>query len=774
MGHVQLRQAAKGGISLLIHRMYANFGRLDRQTLELGSGLNIIEAPNESGKSTWCAFLTAMLYGVNSRERDRNGFIAEKNRCIPWNGSAVQGRLDCHCGGQELTLLRGTRRSGAPMGAFRALYADTGDEVPGLTGEHCGEQLLGVSREVFERSAMIRQAGLPIQQDAELERRIAALITSGEEDTSYSEAAQQLRRQLNRRQHNKTGQIPALEEQLSDLKSRQAEADRLNQQVAALRSKERQLKEQEQALCGQLAQYARREAAQRQAALERCRGEAQAAAQRAEALKSSLTAEQIPENETIGRLRGAIVNLETVRKSVSQAREERDEAAKALLRAEAAAQEGPFAGLTAERAQAEAAAPPSVTPPLFPALAVLLLAVGLGAAAGCLLFRFGNPHSGWKALLPWTAFAGFFGIGLLLFRLMRRKAKAAAQTAALIKRFGTADPQAIQAQAAQYCAALQARDAAQRAADLKAASADALSRTLTSNEQGILLEVRRFAPTAFDIPTADLLLRRCAARRKELAEAERASQEAALHCRLLEQQAPPAAAPEAAEAGDTLPVPQDREPLDQSLAQVRTELEQVRAQAERLSGQLALLGDPLELAAREEQLTSQLQQVRQEYDALLRASRALDRANTALQSRFSPALGKRTAEIFAQLTGGRYKSVVLDRSFHFSAEPAGDPTYRDIQLLSAGASDQLYLAARLAICELVLPQERGIPLILDDALASFDQARTEAALSWLRKEAAARQILLFTCHEREARFFAGDPEVRVQRLGCTVSAISEC
>ena len=35
-----------------------------------------------------------------------------------------------------------------------------------------------------------------------------------------------------------------------------------------------------------------------------------------------------------------------------------------------------------------------------------------------------------------------------------------------------------------------------------------------SNEQGILLEVRRFAPAAFDISAADQLLRGCAARRK--------------------------------------------------------------------------------------------------------------------------------------------------------------------------------------------------------------------------------------------------------------------
>ena len=56
---------------MLIQRMSAVFGRLRNETLQLQDGLNIIEAPNETGKSTWCAFLTAMLYGINSRERDK-------------------------------------------------------------------------------------------------------------------------------------------------------------------------------------------------------------------------------------------------------------------------------------------------------------------------------------------------------------------------------------------------------------------------------------------------------------------------------------------------------------------------------------------------------------------------------------------------------------------------------------------------------------------------------------------------------------------------------
>ena len=142
--------------------MTATFGKLQGQTLELRDGLNIIEAPNETGKSTWCAFLTAMLYGINSRERDRAGFIAEKNRYAPWAGTAMSGRLDCLSDGRELTITRTTRRQAAPLGEFQAVYAGTGDAVPGLTGQNCGEALLGVGREVFERSAFIRQSGLTV------------------------------------------------------------------------------------------------------------------------------------------------------------------------------------------------------------------------------------------------------------------------------------------------------------------------------------------------------------------------------------------------------------------------------------------------------------------------------------------------------------------------------------------------------------------------------------------------------------------------------------
>ena len=143
---------------------------------------------------------------------------------------------------------------------------------------------------------------------------------------------------------------------------------------------------------------------------------------------------------------------------------------------------------------------------------------------------------------------------------------------------------------------------------------------------------------------------------------------------------------------------------------------------------------------------------------------ALSQANTQLQGRFSPALGRRAAQIFGQLTGGAYGGVVLDRALHVSAEPAGSGVPRDVDLLSAGAADQLYLAVRLAVCGLVLPPENAAPIVLDDALSNFDDARCAAALDYLREAAQRRQILLLTCHSREAYHFKDNPRVSIQVL----------
>ena len=730
-----------------IHRMSAVFGRLQNQTLELKDGLNIIEAPNETGKSTWCAFLLSMFYGINSREREKAGFIPDKTRYAPWAGTAMSGRLDCRAGGQELTLTRTTRRQTAPMGEFKAVYAGTGDSVPNLTGTECGEELLGVSKEVFERSAFIRQSGLAISQDAGLERRIASLITTGEEGTSYSEAADTLKKQLNRRRHNKTGQIPVLESELRETQQQLAETDRCatllteaGQQADFYAAREAALKEE-------LAQHDRWEAAQQRKALATAEAEAAQAEQTAASLRQQLETDRIPENETIGRLRGALVNLETTRRNLEKARGEKDEVAKALLRAEAALNESPFVGQSPESARKAADTIPVIRPKLW---WVPLLA--FSAALGIAYFATqGDFRTGALA-------AGIAGLLGLLFMGLRESSDKKKRSAYLTS-FGAASAEELNALLETYCNRYETREAVQVELDHRSTEADTLYNMYSSNQQGILLEIRRFAPSAFDTSTADALLRECAVRRKAVTEAESTAQKARMRYEVLSQNAPADSADEPA-----FPPERSRGAVTAELAQVQANLSAARSAADRLSGQLNAMGDPVVLSSAAERMQEELAGLEGEYASIRMAMEALESANTTLQNRFSPELGRRAAEIFAELTEGKYSGVVLDRSFHLSAEPAGDTLYRDAALLSAGTADQLYLATRLAICDLVLPEDKQVPIILDDALANFDDERAAAALRWLKEEAKHRQILLFTCHSREGNFFAEDSEVFVQRL----------
>ena len=75
-------------------------------------------------------------------------------------------------------------------------------------------------------------------------------------------------------------------------------------------------------------------------------------------------------------------------------------------------------------------------------------------------------------------------------------------------------------------------------------------------------------------------------------------------------------------------------------------------------------------------------------------------------------------------------------------------------LLSQGAADQLYLAVRLAISDMVPPAENAVPIVLDDALVNFDDGRMAAALDYLVELSKTRQILLMTCQSREAAYLA--------------------
>ena len=745
-------------------RLTASFGQLDKAVLELKDGLNILQAPNEGGKSTWAAFLRVMLYGLDTRARDRKGVIADKNRFRPWSGAPMEGVLECRTGGRPMVLRRFTRGQ-TLMGAFSAQWADTGLPVEGMTGDNAGELLTGVGRDAFERSAFLRQSGLAVDQAPELERRIAALVSSGEEDVSWSQTDARLREWLRRRKYNSSGRIPRAEEELAQVEATLVRMEQATGRIAAAQAQREELLrrraelEREQDLQARLAQQA----------LDRQYGQAKAALDRAEEEERKLRAElarfgPIPGRERLRQAQEELAGLKAAEERLRQAEAACQSARAEAREADQAGQDPLFPGLTAQealeqaeqvRGQAEAAQRGSESRRTR-GLA-LMLASGLGAlAAGALIFlltRQAIPAAGAALLL-------FLALAVLSLVTSRKAAALSRQAQALLARYEAQRPEDITRRAADYQrlrqqAELALREPGRAEEELARCRADRDAR-----QEALFRFVHAFAPEVTNLMGVSAALSRALSLEDKQAEAVRRCQAAREQAEFLRRQG----GRESAALDDLAPPVRSRAETAAQLAAAVQELSRVEQELAMAQGEQRTLGDPAALQARRDRLQEELEQLRQDYQALETAIDALRAANEQLQDRFSPALNRRAGELLSALTGGRYDRVTLDRAFQATAEEAGELVPRPVPALSQGTADQLYLAVRLAICQLVLPGEDPCPLVLDDALTNFDDDRMTLALDLLRKLGEERQILLFTCHGREAACCAGLPGVSVQTL----------
>ncbi len=741
---------------MILHSLTATFGCLNNAALELKEGLNIIQAPNESGKSTWLAFLRTMLYGLPTRER---GALADKNRYAPWNGAAMKGRIELSAEGKELVLIRDTSQSGTPMGHFSATYCGTSNPIDGMTGQNAGELLTGVPRTVFERSAFIRQSGLAIDQDSELEKRIVSLISSGEETTSYSETKKRLRNALNQRRHNKTGTLPRTEAELSDLQGKLDHLHTVQQEKANDRMALHDVEASLAKISEKLNLHAKMDVIEAKRELLSTENALQEAEDAVASAKADIESANIPAAEQLMRIKFNAANLLTTQVSMNHVQSQAEDAKKQTAAAQVAVDETVFAPAdpeaAAEKVRTEMESYQSLMQHAAPSTPVicLLTALTVGILAGAAyLFHQSYFLCAGAALVP---------VILTMLRASSRK-RAQKDAAALLVPYGVSAPEEIEPLLIHYNNVYNALMTQKECEAQINASWRNFYQTYKKLSEEILDETSSFCPNIQNIHEVSPLLESGLRKWKQLQNLSNRAAQLRERCDVLKTQLSGACPLTEAELHLMRPA-ESRETLQRQYEAAAAQQQELRSRIDHASGEMSAIGDRTELNARLETLNASRDAAQDEYDAIVLAMDALDEANNELQNRFSPALGKRAGEIFSALTNNQYRHVLLNQDLHACAE-GDDAIPRDAGFLSQGASDQLYLAVRLAICEKVLPKEKCVPLILDDTLTNFDETRMAAALNWLKEEAKTRQILLFTCQGREAVYLQNEENVHIISL----------
>jgi len=171
---------------------------------------------------------------------------------------------------------------------------------------------------------------------------------------------------------------------------------------------------------------------------------------------------------------------------------------------------------------------------------------------------------------------------------------------------------------------------------------------------------------------------------------------------------------------------------------------------EKLNWELALLenDEPVRISRKQKynELLSDLKKEEKEIQAIDVTKQVIDDLSKDINSNFGMGLRQiisRYCEIF---TNKKYTKVLLDNDFNLKVMDQG--RYVDIEKLSVGTIEQIYLAVRFAVTELFEDRDK-MPIILDDSFAFYDNKRLIATLRSLSKM-TDRQIIIFTCHNREA------------------------
>ena len=704
-----------------IYSMTATFGKLEHETLTLTPGLNIIHAPNEWGKSTWCAFLVAMLYGIETRVHTTKTALADKERYAPWSGSPMSGRMDLHWNGRDITIERSSKGRSI-FGIFRAYETQTGLEVPELRADNCGQLLLGVEKSVFIRSGFLRLTDLPVTQDETLRRRLNALVTTGDESDTADALAQKLRDLKNRCRANRaSGLLPQAEAQRNLLESKLAELKELQEQCEKIVRRQQELENYQQQLRNhQIAlEYEKNRTFSRK--LEEAETHEAQALALLDAAKTRCAS--LPEADTadgmllqLDQLQSAMHALQMdaqllpeypqapVLPAVFQGREDSHMEQQAALDAAAYAQ----ATVQMQRKH------------------FLILGLILALLSPALLLI---PH--WAGMLG-AGIGALAGIILILIHAAAHR-RAADTARALAEKYSPLEPgtwvqgaDAAAAQQTQYRAALAAYEQeraamAQRAQVLKEENA-----RLTAGQP--LAQCRQHYLDVRDSWQALSEARKEHYRAAQLVQALRSSHK----------EVSPAPFPD--------PLTHTEAETARLLSDCTWEQRQLHERLGRCRGRMEALGSGDALAAQLEAILRRIASLEDNYAALEIAQQTLARAATELQRRFAPQISQRAQDIFGKLTDGRYTRLTLADDLTLHAGARDEDTLHSALWRSDGTMDQLYLALRLAVSEALTPEA---PLILDDALVRFDDQRLAEAVDLLLEASENKQVILFSCQTRE-------------------------
>lgn len=230
-----------------------SFGKLKNVQFNFADGVNVLQQENGFGKSTLCAFIRAMLYGLNYGYKLVDGVRTnDVTRYMPWDSvQKFGGSMQISHEGKQYRIERffgNTQRAES----LQVVDLSTGRQVDVTS---VGEHFLGLMVESYDRCTYLPQEQVEISSNENFDAKLANFVQDSAE--SYDDIQAKLRayKKQFKFERGVGGEIPTLEREIFQLQRQlqQAENDAQSRTRMATELKHaektlQQLEQEQQAL----------------------------------------------------------------------------------------------------------------------------------------------------------------------------------------------------------------------------------------------------------------------------------------------------------------------------------------------------------------------------------------------------------------------------------------------------------------------------------------------------------------------------------------------
>ena len=739
----------------------ASFGGIKNLDLNLDSRFNIVYGDNENGKTTIMNFIKMMFYGS-----ERSGNVLNKNirkKYTPWDGSSMAGSIDFYNNGR---LYRLERIFGSSNSTDKVTLIDQSLGERETVAADIGTKLFGLTLPAFERSIFIGQFGFPENNalaEGELQSKLSNIAFTGDEAISY-EAVEKRLQTARYELSSKSGKAGIydknlklcfeLEKQLEEanvhqatIKSAKEKAEQITANIKSLQEKADILKQQIDAENDIRNAQKLKELLSLKAELDNLNKEltltdgkiademfvrkVEFCLSKIENIKAKITSKQ---NETTVLKNNLKLALNPSSDATPQKQKELKQKIQDL--------ENQKLNIGGKIEKLQKADKPKNTYIIW-----YILALILGIASAVAL-----------TFISIAAFIGF-GITLILFILalvftIKAKNKIKNDKSELLS---------LQLEENRIISLIASENSNLNAINTALGSSSAMIENqkeiistnlkdisawqddIKAEEQTLftLFASYKQVDTVNAVKEALLLISQTATKQKELKQ----------NINYILRDVGNISYDEAEEklknlktdnAVDFEKVKADYEILIQQITEQKTTLATIVNEVKNISTRT---GNSEKIKTELLTLKAKTLNQKEYLDSLDLALSVLNDAYAEVRQSYSSVLEQKASEILRSITDDNYKNMTVSKTFGIAVEKSDVFGSHELDYLSSGTVDQAYLSLRLALSQLITDNEQKLPVILDDALAQYDDKRTKTALGFLKKYSENGQIIMFTCHK---------------------------